>query len=78
MKDQTFQMTTETEFEEPADFRFSTIERVGLLLFVKIIAAVLIIAGWSGILLATGDIDGGGPLGAIARALHIKCVLAFV
>ena len=57
------------------DFSASVIDRVALLFLAGLIISILVIAAWSGILLAIGLEEGGGPLGIIARACHIHLLV---
>ena len=44
-------------------------EMVSLLLFITMVAAFIFISIWSGVLLITGNTQGGGPLGMIANVI---------
>ena len=47
----------------------SMTEMVSLLLFITMVAAFIFISIWSGVLLITGNTQGGGPLGMIANVI---------
>ncbi len=77
MPEHSYQSIATEETYGFSDLRLRVIDRVIIFFYVNLIAAILIIAGWSGILLATGNTEGGGPLGAVARVLHINCLACF-
>lgn len=53
------------DFSEDAAMQFSVVEYIILSLFGAMLLATICISVWSGILLAFGNIEGGGPLGML-------------
>lgn len=68
------QTETADEFFDLSELRFNKQERLILLLFAMFIGTILIIGGWSFVLLITGNTVGGGPLGFLANVLRIECL----
>ena len=66
------------ELPEDDEFKISAYEWIVLSSSVLFIAALLVNAGWSYVLLITGQIEGGTPLGTIANMLHIHCLVCLV
>lgn len=68
-------MLPDEQSDYSSDLQLGKLDWVGISLLPLLITSILIIGGWSGILLAAGIEEGGGPLGTIARALHIHCLI---
>lgn len=56
------------------ELQFNTQERIVLALFALFVGSILIIGGWSLVLLITGNTAGGGPLGLLANVLRFECL----
>ena len=67
--------TIDDEFVVLRGVKATRLEKMILVVFTLFILMVLIVSGWSAILLVTGD-GGGGPLGLIANILQIERVLS--
>ncbi len=57
---------------ESQDSQLSIYERVVLSLGVLLLVTMVVNAGWSYVLLETGNTAGGGPLGALAGLLRLE------
>jgi hypothetical protein len=62
------------EYSESLTFRniiesISLVESICLMFFAVTMVSVILISVWSSILLATGNTQGGGPLGMIANTI---------
>jgi len=55
--------------------RLSRYEKTVLLFSLLMVITTLIFAAWSWILLLTGDIQGGGPLGKLMKILPLHLLL---
>ena len=53
------------EFSEDAAMRLGMIENIILTLFCALLFSTICISVWSGILLAVGNTQGGGPIGML-------------
>lgn len=70
MQTQTFSHHYSSERSLFEDFLDSNvIERVILILFLGAVFSIFSISIWSSVLLATGNTQGGGPLGMIAEVI---------
>jgi hypothetical protein len=77
-KENIIQPISPEELIDLQDSSFSLYERVVFSLGVLFLTSMLINAGWSYVLLTTGNVEGGGPLGALARSLGINCLTCLV
>ena len=66
------------ESVELIDSKLSTYERIVLSLGILLLVTIVVNAGWSYVLLETGNTTGGGLLGALARVFPLKCLTCFV
>ncbi len=66
------------EFPESFDSKLSFYERIVYSLGILLLAAIVINAGWSYVLLETGNTTGGGLIGALARILPLECLTCLI
>lgn len=64
-----------SEEEQEIDIGFNRFEIVAYLISILLLIAVIVVAVWSGILLAMDKTEGGGPLGMLMEAFHIHSLL---
>lgn len=63
------------EHFEVSDERLSCFEKTVFILAFCLLFSLGVIGGWSGLLLLTGNIGGGGPLGLLMEMLPLHLLL---
>ena len=61
--------------EAGIDNTFNLYEKITFILFAVVISTLTVIGGWSGVLLAIGKVDGGGPLGMIMEIIPLHSLI---